>query len=63
MHDFRMAPRFSDMSFIRLALSMTLDAVGMTTLARRFEEAGGVQAVDQLALQGLLALWRPSVTE
>ena len=63
VHDFRMAPRFSDMSFIRLALSMTLDAVGMTTLARRFEEAGGVQTVDQLALQGLLALWRPSVTE
>ncbi|MEO7135403.1 MAG: signal peptide peptidase SppA [Vicinamibacterales bacterium] len=63
VHDFRMAPRFGDMSFIRLALSMTLDAVGMTTLARRFEEAGGVQAVDQLALQGLLALWRPSVTE
>ena len=63
VRDFRMTPRFGDMSFIRLALSMTLDAVGMTTLARRFEEAGGVQAVDQLALQGLLALWRPSVTE
>jgi len=63
VRDFRMSPRFGDMSFIRLALSMTLDAVGMTTLARRFEEAGGVQAVDQLGLQGLLALWRPSVTE
>ena len=63
VRDFRMAPRFGDMSFIRLALSMTLDAVGLTALARRFEEAGGVQAVDQLGLQGLLALWRPSVTE
>ena len=58
-----MAPRFSDMSFIRLAVSMTLDAVGLTTFARQFEEAGGIQAVDQLGLQGLLALWRPSVTE
>jgi protease-4 len=63
VRDFRMAPRFGDMSFIRLALSMTLDAVGLKALARQFEEAGGVQAVDQLGLQGLLALWRPSVTE
>ncbi len=63
VRDFRMSPRFGDMSFIRLALSMTLDAVGLTTIARHFEEAGGIQAVDQLGLQGLLALWRPSVTE
>ena len=42
---------------------MTFDAVGLTTIARQFEEAGAIQAVDQLGLQGLLALWRPSVTE
>jgi protease-4 len=63
VRDFRMSPRFGDMSFIRLALGMTFDAVGLTTIARQFEEAGGLQAVDQLGLQGLLALWRPSVTE
>lgn len=63
VRDFRMTPRFGDMTFIRLALSMTLDAVGLTTFARQLDEAGGIQAVDQLALQGLLALWRPSVTE
>jgi protease IV len=63
VRDFRMSPRFGDMSFIRLALTMTLDAVGLTTIARQFEEAGGIQAVDQLGLHGLLALWRPSVTE
>lgn len=63
VRDFRMTPRFGDMSFIRLALSMTLDAVGLTTIARQFEEAGGIQAVDQFGLQGVLALWRPSVTE
>ncbi len=63
VQDFRMSPRFGDMSFIRLALSMTLEAVGLTTIARQFEETGGIQAVDQLALQGVLALWRPSVTE
>jgi protease IV len=63
VQDFRMSPRFGDMSFIRLALSMTFEAVGLTTIARQFEETGGIQAVDQLALQGVLALWRPSVTE
>jgi protease IV len=63
VRDFRMSPRFGDMGFIRLALATTFDAVGLTAIARQFEESGAIQAVDQLALQGLLALWRPSVTE
>jgi protease-4 len=63
VRDFRMSPRFRDMSFIRLALATTFDALGLTSIARQFEEAGAMQAVDQLGLQGLLALWRPSVTE
>lgn len=63
VRDFRMSPRFGDMSFIRLALATTFDAVGLTTIARQFEESGALQAVDQLSLQGLLALWRPSITE
>jgi len=63
VRDFRMTPRFSDMSFIRLAASVALDAVGLGSVARQIEAAGAVQAVDQLGLQGLLALWRPSVTE
>lgn len=63
VRDFRMSPRFGDMSFIRLALSVTFDAVGLTALARQIEESGAIQAVDQLSLHGLLALWRPSVTE
>jgi protease-4 len=63
VRDFRMSPRFGDMSFIRLALATTFDAVGLTAIARQFEETGAIQAVDQLGLQGLLALWRPSVTE
>ena len=58
-----MAPRFSDMSFIRLATAVTLDAIGLTSIAHRLEETGAIQAVDQFRLQGLLALWRPSVTE
>jgi len=63
VRDFRMSPRFGEMSFIRLALSMSFDAIGLTSIARQFEESGAIQAVDQLGLQGVLALWRPSVTE
>lgn len=63
VRDFRMTPRFGDMSFIRLALATTLDAIGLTSFAREFEQSGAIQAVDQLGLHGLLALWRPSVTE
>ena len=63
VRDFRMSPRFGEMSFIRLALSMSFDAIGMTSIARQLEESGAIQAVDQLGLQGVLALWRPSVTE
>jgi protease-4 len=63
VRDFRMSPRFGEMSFIRLALSMSFDAIGLTSIARQLEESGAIQAVDQLGLQGVLALWRPSVTE
>jgi protease-4 len=49
------------MGFIKLATSAALDAVGLSVFARQIEETGAVQAVDQLSLQGLLALWRPSV--
>lgn len=63
VRDFRMSPRFGDMSFIRLALATSFDAMGLTSIARHFEGSGAIQAVDQLGLQGLLALWRPSVTE
>jgi protease-4 len=63
VRDFRMSPRFGEMSFIRLALSMSFDAIGLTSIARQLEESGAIHAVDQLGLQGVLALWRPSVTE
>lgn len=61
VRDFRMTPRFGEMSFLRLATSITLDAVGLSSLARQIEAAGTLQAVEQLSLEGVLALWRPSV--
>jgi protease-4 len=61
VRDYRLSPRFSDMSFIKLATSAALDVVGLSVFARQIGETGAVQAVDQLSLQGLLALWRPSI--
>lgn len=61
VRDFRMTPRFGEMSFLRLATSMTLDAVGLSGLARQIEATGALQSAEQLSLEGVLALWRPSV--
>jgi len=59
VRDYRLAPRFSDMSFLRLAASMTLEAVGLDGLAQRLAASGTIASVDRLGLEGLLALWQP----
>jgi protease-4 len=59
VRDYRLAPRFSDMSFLRLAASLTLEAVGLDGLAQRLGASGSIAAVDRLGLEGLLALWQP----
>jgi protease-4 len=38
-----------------------LDAVGLSALARRIEQSSSVQTIEKLNLDGLLALWHPSV--
>src|SRR3982075_3651496 len=60
VHDFKLSPRFSDLTFLRAAASMTLDALGLSVIARHVEQAGVIQAVDRLGLDGMLALWRPA---
>src|SRR3954470_1353581 len=62
VRDFRLTPRFGDMTFLRTAASITLDAVGLSSIARQIEQAGVAQAVDQLSLDGMLALWRPAAS-
>jgi protease-4 len=39
-----------------------MDAVGLSGVARQFEQAGVGQAVDRLGLDGMLALWQPAGT-
>ncbi|MEO6380979.1 MAG: signal peptide peptidase SppA [Nitrobacter sp.] len=62
VRDFKLSPRFGDMTFLRTAASVTLDALGLSTIARQVEQAGVVRAVDRLGLDGVLALWEPAVS-
>jgi len=60
VRDWRLAPRFSELSFLHVSAGVVLDAVGLSGLARRLTETGSVQALERLNLDGLLALWHPS---
>ena len=60
VRDFKLTPRLGDLTFLRTAASITLDALGLSAVARQVERAGLVQAVDRLGLDGMLALWQPA---
>ncbi len=60
VRDYKLAPRFGDLTFLRTAASVTLEALGLGAIAHRIEQAGVAQAVDRLSLDGMLALWHPA---
>ncbi|MBC7577164.1 MAG: signal peptide peptidase SppA [Tardiphaga sp.] len=60
VRDFKLAPKFGDLTFLRAAASITLDAVGLGRIARQLEQVGLAQAMDRFGLDGMLALWRPA---
>src|SRR6202047_3447314 len=60
VRDYKLAPRFGDLTFLRTAASITLDALGLGTIARQVEQTGMIQAGDRLGLRGMLALWSPA---
>ena len=62
VRDYKLEPRFGDLTFLRTAASITLDALGLSSIARQIEQAGVAQAVDRLGLDGMLALWYPAGT-
>ncbi len=59
VRDYSLEPRFSELSFLHVA-AFGFQAMGLTALARQIEDWGGVQAIERLNLDGLLALWHPS---
>src|SRR5438874_3164040 len=62
VRDYKLSPKFGDLTFLRTAASITLDALGLSAIARQIEQAGVAQAVDRLSLDGMLALWHPAGT-
>ena len=61
VRDYSLKPRFSELSFLHVA-AWTFQAMGLSAFAQRIEEWGGVQAVERLNLDGLLALWHPPLS-
>ena len=59
VRDYKMSPRFGDLTFLRTAASVALQALGLGSIAQQVEVAG---AVDRLGLDGMLALWQPAVS-
>jgi protease-4 len=57
--DWKLKPRFGDLSFLHLAAIAVLDAAGLTSIARQIETSAVLQTIDRLNLDGLLALWHP----
>jgi protease-4 len=62
VRDWKLKGRFSDLSFLHMAVVTTLEAVGLSSVAQRMEALSTVQALERLNLDGLLALWHPPVT-
>ena len=62
VRDYKLAPRFGDLTFLRAATSVTLDAIGLSGIARQVEQSGVGQAVDRLSMDGMLALWHPTAS-
>jgi len=62
VRDYKLNPRFGDLTFLKTAASITLDALGLGGIARQIEHAGVTQAVDRMSLDGMLALWLPAGT-
>jgi protease-4 len=60
IRDYQLHGRFGDLPFLHAMAAAALDAAGLSTLARRIDDWGGVQAVERLNLDGLLALWHPA---
>jgi protease IV len=62
VRDYKLSPRFGDLTFLRTAASLTLEALGLGGIAHQIEQTGVAQAVDRLSLDGMLALWHPAGT-
>jgi protease-4 len=58
VRDYALEPRFNELSFLHVA-ALAMQTVGLSAVAQRLEQWGGMQAIERLNLDGLLALWHP----
>lgn len=63
VRDFKLTPSLSDMTFLRAAAVVSLEAVGLTSFAQRLEHSAVLQAVDRASLDGMLAIWQPGAAQ
>ncbi len=61
VRDWELRSRYGDLSFLHLVAAWGLDLVGLNSLAQRIQLVGGLQAIERLHLDGLLALWHPAL--
>ncbi|MBR0791087.1 signal peptide peptidase SppA [Bradyrhizobium manausense] len=62
VRDYKLEPRFGDLTFLKTAASVTLEALGFSAIAHQIEQTGVAQAVDRAGLDGMLALWQPAAS-
>ena len=62
VRDYKLEPRFSDLPFLRTAAAVTLEALGLGSIAHQIAQTGVVQAVDRVGMDGMLALWQPAAS-
>ena len=60
VRDYKLSPRFSDMTFLRAAAATALESLGLPAVARFIGGNGAASLSEQLQLDGMLALWRPA---
>jgi protease-4 len=60
VRDYKLTPRFGDLTFLRTAAAIAFDALGLSAIARQIEQPGMTQAAGRLGLEGMLALWQPA---
>lgn len=62
VRDYKLTPRFGDMTFLRAAAAATFNTLGLNSLAQALGQNGFVTASERLGLDGMLALWQPAAT-
>jgi protease-4 len=57
VRDYKIESSFFELTFLRTAVSVVLDACGLSAIARQVEMT---PAIDRFGLDGMLALWHPA---